>query len=87
MSKHDSHDAQHSHGGHPHGSLSDSEKMIKMIEHWIHHTEDHAKSYREWAQRAAEQGHHEVCRILQSLADSTIQQNESMEKAIRLLRG
>jgi len=61
--------------------------MIKMIEHWIHHNQDHAKSYREWARRAEEQGHNEVCQILQSIADSTVQQNESMEKALRLLRG
>ena len=61
--------------------------MIKMIEHWIQHNQDHAKSYREWAQRAEEQGRHEVCQILQAIADSTVQQNESMEKALRLLRG
>lgn len=92
MNKHHSHDSHHSHHshhsheGHTHGSLSDKEKLVKMIEHWVHHNQDHAKAYREWAQRAKEQGHDEVCQILQSIADGTVQQNDSMEKALSLLR-
>ena len=83
---HDSHHSHHSHEEHSHASPSDSEKLIKMIEHWIHHNQDHASSYREWARRAEEQGHQEVCQILQSVADGSVQQNESMEKALQLLR-
>ena len=30
--------------------------MIKLLEHWIRHNEDHAESYRDWAQKARANG-------------------------------
>ena len=30
--------------------------MIKLLEHWIKHNEDHADSYRDWAQKARTHG-------------------------------
>jgi len=82
-----SHHKHHSHDDHSHGSLSENEKLIKMIEHWIHHNHDHAGSYRDWARRAKDLGYEEVFRILQSVADDTVVQNENMEKALQLMRG
>jgi hypothetical protein len=37
-------------------SLSFNEKMIKLLNHWIKHNQDHADTYLEWAQKA--ESHH-----------------------------
>lgn len=48
---------QHHHHGHSHshtpveGELSDTQKIFKLLHHWIHHNDDHAANYIEWAQK------------------------------------
>ena len=43
------------HHDHHHDVTSDltfEEKLIKLLEHWLKHNQDHAHTYREWAERA-----------------------------------
>jgi intergrase/recombinase len=88
---HHSHDQSHhnhgtSHSSHSHGALTAEEKLMKMVEHWIDHNEEHAKSYRDWANRAMEIGNKEAALILEEVAGNTLQQNERFRKALRLLK-
>jgi bacterioferritin (cytochrome b1) len=83
MSHHHSH---HDHGNSDEqGRLTEMEKLVKIVEHWIHHNEDHARSYREWGQKANAAGRVEITRILEEVAGGTEQQNENLRKALDLL--
>ncbi len=84
------HHHHHSSNSHEHGSSSttpsEMEKLVKIMEHWIGHNEDHARSYREWAARAEQLGQEQVARILQAVADDTLQQNRQMSTALTILQ-
>lgn len=75
---HDDHDHGHCHDPHCHDhgaqsqtALSFEGKLVKLFDHWIHHNEDHAENYREWAVKAKEAGLGDVGNILESAADLT----------------
>jgi len=78
--------SHHGHDHHSHAALSDKEKLIKMIDHWIQHNLEHANSYREWAGRAKDLGEAEVAQILEEIGRQTTLQNKNMEKALKLLK-
>ncbi len=88
---HDHHGHHHSHHGHEksesHGALSEADKLTKIVEHWIRHNEEHAKSYRDWADRARDMGREEVYMILDEVATGTQAQSKNLEKALALLKG
>ena len=80
----------HSHHGAGHGSpenLSETERLKKMIEHWIGHGDEHARSYSDWAARARRAGRDGVGGILEALAEETRSQKQKMEQALELLAG
>jgi hypothetical protein len=58
-----------------------------MVQHWFHHNEDHARSYRQWAERARGLGQAEVGRILEEVALESLRLNGEMERILTLLRG
>lgn len=67
-----------------HGKLSEVERLLKIVEHWIHHNGEHARSYRDWAKRAREMGLEEICLILEEVADATEMQNRNLEEILNL---
>jgi hypothetical protein len=86
---------EHEHD-HAHGHNHDPEKISgdpateilrlrKMVEHWIHHNEEHASSYRLWASRAEEAGCNEAAVILEEIASEIGQQNERFLKIVRII--
>ena len=82
------HHSNHHHSNHHHGheKVSDQERLIKMMEHWIHHNHDHAHSYCEWAKRAKDMGWEQVARILEMVAEQTTLQNKNIEQALALMK-
>jgi len=89
---HHPHDDDHHEHGSParldsEGKLSDRTKLIKVLEHWIHHNEDHAKSYVEWAERARGIGEEATGSILEGIAAEAIRQNEKLQEALKLMHG
>jgi hypothetical protein len=66
-----SHDQHHDHAHNSNGTLSFEEKMIKLLEHWIKHNDDHAGSYRDWSTKAKEQGMQEAGALLEEVAEMT----------------
>lgn len=82
------HHHEHHHGeGHEHGAkeMPVSEKLKKMVSHWIRHNDDHAATYRQWARRAADEGMNDVAEILESVAEQNLAVNKDLEKAADLL--
>jgi hypothetical protein len=60
-------------------------KLRKMVEHWISHNEEHARSYRLWASRAREAGCEEPGEILEEIASEIMEQNERFMKIVRII--
>ncbi|MFZ2445202.1 MAG: hypothetical protein WAW37_02500 [Syntrophobacteraceae bacterium] len=80
-------DHHHGHGRHEHGGeqVTGLEKLRKMTEHWIGHNEDHAASYRLWANRAREAGQEESGAILDEVASDAAEQNTKLRRVLHLL--
>jgi len=62
-----------------------SEKSIKRLSHWIHHNEDHAHNYREWASQFDQHQLPGVKALLESAAELTEQINKILEEARQLI--
>ena len=89
------HDRHHEHERKAHAHEHDREKegqavseVVKlrmMVEHWISHNEEHARSYTLWAGRAREAGCEEPAEILEAIASETIDQNERFMKIMDII--
>ena len=82
------HHETHKHGHEPEKSedaVPEIVKLRKMVEHWISHNEEHARSYRLWAGRAREAGCEEPGRILEEIAAESAGQNEKFMKIVRII--
>lgn len=70
----------------PQPCVTPESKLLRMLEHWLHHNEDHARAFRDWADRARELGLGEVGGLLEEVARLSGMQSEHLEKAMRLLQ-
>lgn len=62
--------------------LSEGEKLGKLLEYWIKHNEEHAKTYLEWAKKADGEGLKDVVSLLEEASELTMSVNRLFEKAI-----
>ena len=69
-----------------HSTLSFDEKMIKLLEHWINHNNDHAKTYKDWAQKAKEKDMDQAGSLLEDAAEMTLMISKKFEEAAELVR-
>lgn len=85
---HDKHHQDHHH--HHHGSdsntqqtqpLSFREKAQKLLDHWIHHNEDHAAGYQRWAEEFRGNGLSKAAELLESAIELTSQINHVLRQA------
>ncbi len=67
-------------------SLSTAEKLEKLLLHWIQHGEEHAKSYRQWADQARRSGLDSVAQILEQVAEKSLELNRLFEEALEALQ-
>ncbi len=65
--------------------MSFEEKMIKLLDHWIRHNDDHAGTYRNWAQQAKENNLDSTAELLNEAAKMTIAINAKFEAALAAL--
>jgi rubrerythrin len=71
--------SEHSHE--PELSLPLEEKLKKLLDHWVRHNRDHAGTYRDWGQKAKEQGLEAIARRLDRAAEMTLEINREFEAA------
>ena len=57
-----------------------------MVEHWLHHNQDHARSFSDWAERARGLGRADVAALIEDAARQSLAQNELFQKALDLLK-
>lgn len=63
--------------------MDDTDKLAHMIEHWIEHNEEHAKSYLEWSKKAQGAGKEELALILADLSVETGRLEALLRKALK----
>ncbi|MDM8517290.1 hypothetical protein QUF76_13900 [Desulfobacterales bacterium HSG16] len=92
MHHNENHDHQHEHK-HDHGNHQDhhhdhkndmafDEKMSRLLDHWISHNADHARSYRDWAAKAKENSMDDVAALLEESAELTLAISKKFEDAM-----
>lgn len=84
-------DHHHHHHNHDHhheatGELSFSEKVEKILSHWVKHNEDHASNYRNWAQKAKANDMGQAALLLEEAADMSLAINEKFREALALVK-
>lgn len=73
----------HHHDHHPIGSnLSFEEKLIKLLEHWIRHNDEHARNYNEWGIKANENNLKKVGSYLENAAKLMTQADREFKEAL-----
>lgn len=90
---HDPHEHDHGNHGHCHdhsqgqpGEMAFEEKMAKLLDHWLKHNADHAENYRQWAAKAAENHMKDVGKLLEEIADMTMEMNTKLASAADLAK-
>ena len=66
-------------------SMAFSEKAHKLIDHWVKHNDDHAQSYRQWADTFRLNGLESAAALLESAAELTRQINLTLSEASYLV--
>jgi hypothetical protein len=62
-------------------TLSFSQKAHKLLDHWIHHNEDHAQSYYQWASEFRNHDFAEAAVLLEAAAELSAQINHALRQA------
>jgi hypothetical protein len=65
--------------------LTFMEKGSRLLNHWIHHNDDHIGSYEQWAAEFRGNQLEAVAVLLEAAAELTKQINQTLGEAIRLL--
>ena len=68
------------------GSLSQREKLGKLLEFWIKHNDNHVSTYREWSKKAGSENLGKVQHLLEKASELTLSINELFRRAIKELR-
>ena len=76
----------HEHNHEIHNSLTFDEKLVKLLEHWIKHNDDHAENYRNWAKNTKAKGMNDVGLLLEDAVDTTELISNKFKKALELTR-
>ena len=80
------HNHEHDHTHEIQSTLSFDEKMIKLLEHWITHNNDHAETYRDWAKKAKEKNMDEAGSLLEDAAQMTLVISKKFEETAELIK-
>jgi hypothetical protein len=62
------------------------EKIEKLLDHWIKHNDDHAVTYRGWADQAKLNHLEAVAAIIEEAAEMNLAVNEKFEQAKVLIQ-
>ena len=83
---HHHHDHAHHHHHDIKSDLTFTEKLIKLLDHWVKHNEDHADTYKDWAEKAKDNELTEIGELLEEVHDLTLQINDKFRQAAAKVR-
>jgi hypothetical protein len=72
----------HDHNHETHGDLTFNEKLVKLLEHWIKHNDDHAENYKNWAVKSKENGMNDIGLLLEDAIDMTELISDKFKEAL-----
>lgn len=78
-------DNHHHHDDTSH-TLPFEEQMIKLLEHWIKHNDEHAESFKNWAEKAQKKGLDETVPFLEEAAEMTLLIGKKFEAALGTIK-
>ena len=80
---HDHGDHDHDHGDHDHGTIEMpfDEKLSKLLDHWVQHNVDHAKTYNQWAEKVRQNHMESVAGLIEEAAEMNLAINKKFEQA------
>ncbi len=67
------------------GTLSEREKLGRLLEYWIKHNEEHAATYLEWSKKATTWEIKDVAEILNEAATTALSLNALFQEALKKL--
>jgi hypothetical protein len=86
MTHHHHHDHDHEHHHEVKSDLTFKEKMIKLLDHWMKHNQDHAATYKDWAEKAKTNDLPEISLLLEEVHDMTLKINDKFKEAANIIR-
>ncbi len=66
-------------------TLSFEEKLVKLLDHWLKHNEDHSETYRNWAREAKDKDLGQAASLIEDAADMTLKINAKFQKAVEII--
>lgn len=79
------HEGHHQHHTDQSEEMGFSEKMEKLLAHWVHHNEDHLANYKQWAQTARKEKKMDLAAKLEEAADLTGKITKVFQAAKKLI--
>lgn len=61
-------------------------RLGKLLQHWMEHNDEHAETYRDWAEKASSLGNEDLSKVLNSLHDQTKRLKDLFDEALRTLQ-
>ena len=65
--------------------MDDLEKLKKLIPHWMEHNEEHARTYKEWADKMSSLGKEELSRALKAIHQESQKLRELFKEVLRVV--
>jgi hypothetical protein len=65
--------------------MDELEKLKKLIPHWMEHNDEHAETYKSWAEKVSSLGKKELSEILIRLHQETKTLRELFEEAMKMI--
>lgn len=66
--------------------MDDISKLRHLLEHWREHNDEHAETYRQWAEKAATLGNKELSEVLGKLYHEAKKMDVLFEDAMKMIR-
>ena len=63
--------------------MNELDKLKHLLHHWKEHNDEHAETYRQWAEKASSLGNEELSKVLDKLYHETKKMNGLFEEAMR----
>lgn len=65
--------------------MNELDKLKHLLHHWKEHNDEHAETYRQWAEKAAASGNEELSAVLSNITDETRKISSLFQEAERLI--
>lgn len=67
--------------------MDDLERLKVMLEHWLEHNREHARTYKEWAERADAMGRKDIARVLSDISLESERLENLFIEALSMVKG